>query len=481
MMPKGKHLGLAGLLEEEPLDVDPLAGFEDAFAAADAAHPLPGKAPPPVPEVELEGAPTIRPEAAPRAPVAPLRPFSPRMGPFPKAAPPNAPSVPAARSPLRPAAGGDLARLTAQLEESGKRLGGVEELIAAQQQSRLTRDADAVGDALYSAFTRTRPAPDRGGPSMADDFAAQRALGEHEEARGKAARAEVKAAEDLDPASTRSRSLQALGQELYKDLLPPETWTRLPKSEIDRLFPVLKDIEAKRTQREFARTKREEDRTNKLTDIESQRDYQRGRDVRQNAAARERAQIIAGQKDAVANEKRAIEEKEKYLEGYTLDPAASPKDSEVQKVREAQAATRTIQATAKEIADLYRKHGTQALPTAERARMQSLVTDLQLAMKGPEMFQLGVLAGPDMAILDRMVPDVTGAQANILDFLGGAQIIPKLEALEGQVGRKFENKARALGYRKAGDAAGPTAPERVRLKDGSVWERAPDGSAKRVE
>jgi hypothetical protein len=62
------------------------------------------------------------------------------------------------------------------------------------------------------------------------------------------------------------------------------------------------------------------------------------------------------------------------------------------------------------------ENGLQFLPGQEKAKMESLLSDMALTYKGPEFAALGVLAGPDMDILLKTMGDPTtlgGLTANI--------------------------------------------------------------------
>lgn len=261
-MPKSKHLGLAGLLEEEPLDPNPLEGFADAV----------GRAPPPPPVeepvVELDGPPTVRAErlSAPPAPkatsaTAPLPFFSLRVPPGLRGAPPPSAPAPGAPASAKPVAGGAEPAMAARLKASRDGLGAVEELLQAQRQDRLRRGTNAVSDALYAATTGARIAPREKGPSLQDDFAARQGLGEHEAAKAKAAQAEARALQDSDPASESSRASQALAAQLLPGFIPQETLARLSKTQLEKMLPVMKEIEAGRATRKASADEADKGRT----------------------------------------------------------------------------------------------------------------------------------------------------------------------------------------------------------------------------
>lgn len=185
----------------------------------------------------------------------------------------------------------------------------------------------------------------------------------------------------------------------------------------------------------------------------------------------QRAEATARVKAAKEDVKRNDAARAYYLEGYELSPEAKPTNKETESIRKAQAGTRTIQQTVGEIEALFKTYGTEALPTAARARMSSLTTDLLMSMKGDAMYQLGVLSGPDLEILQRVAPDPTTSKANVLDFLGGDQTLVKLQTLSSQVGRRFENSARSLGYRRAGTPTTATTQSAAPARGGTVKVR----------
>lgn len=159
---------------------------------------------------------------------------------------------------------------------------------------------------------------------------------------------------------------------------------------------------------------------------------------------------------------------ERFLEGYNLDPEKRPTSKEVQDLRSAQTSTHVIDKTISEIEGLYKQYGTEVLPSAAKARLKSLITDLKLAMKGPEQFALGVLAGPDMELIDKVVPDPTTPRATVMHYLGGSdQTMPQLSALRGQVKRRFAEAAAARGFR-PNAAAAPAKVRVKRLSDGKT-------------
>jgi hypothetical protein len=281
-------------LLQEPLDVDPLEGFGEAFAAANAAYPLPSSPardplapPPPQPEVEVEGPPSIRTERPGGTAVANPSPSATEMPPlFSPRFPPGlrgAPVPPAARSPLRPAAGG-----RPELGTGGSGRDPMGDLLQSQRHDALVRDANSVGDALYGAFTRSRPAAAKG-TDMAGEFGAREGLADKELARAKAGRLERSAAIDADPTSEASRAAQAMVGELLPGFLPPETVAKLSKAQLEKMLPVLKDIEGTRATRTFQDEQRSKGEGFRAGESRLDRDLEREKLTAQQQAAADKA------------------------------------------------------------------------------------------------------------------------------------------------------------------------------------------------
>lgn len=293
-------LGLAGLLKK-PLGVEPLDGFEGATRRTPEIAVDWGSGPDRAVEIEVEP-PTIRPERGGGAPVANPPPSATAappgrfgMGRMVPMVPGRPAAPPPARAPLRPAPGAS----SPEVPAAGGGRSALLELLGSQRHDQLVSDANSVGDALLGAFTRTRPAPARG-TDMGGQFGARRQLQEQEL--------------DADPTSERSRSLQALVDQLLPGTIRPEDLPKLSRKQLLEMLPVMTGLEKSRAQRQAAIDKAAADRKNKLTDlgaarenklsdIESSRDYQYERDQRNYAAAKERAQIMAGAKQAAAGDK----------------------------------------------------------------------------------------------------------------------------------------------------------------------------------
>lgn len=113
------------------------------------------------------------------------------------------------------------------------------------------------------------------------------------------------------------------------------------------------------------------------------------------------------------------------------------------------------------------ENGAELLNPNIRADLQSKHTALMIQMK--ELFNLGVLQGPDMEIMERALPDPTSLSAKVQEMWGSlsggnplkngiatarATMKDKIRALEQRFGRKYQSAPDPA------DATGSTVPQR---------------------
>lgn len=170
--------------------------------------------------------------------------------------------------------------------------------------------------------------------------------------------------------------------------------------------------------------------------------------------------------------KRAAADSLIAIPGYTHDATYGLKPEVADKLREAVADTVTLEDNVRTLAALVRKHGISGFPGNVREQMRGLLTDIQLGLKGPAQYQLGVLAGPDMELLTAVTGDPTKLDAFVK---GGVETAAsKLEGVASRARARAENKLSMRGYHpegaKRGAAKGAAGPALMRLPDGSEVE-----------
>lgn len=98
-------------------------------------------------------------------------------------------------------------------------------------------------------------------------------------------------------------------------------------------------------------------------------------------------------------------------------------------------ALRTAQDTLNDLRSTFSNTGPELLPTVGKTKLTSQYRNLQLQLK--ELFNLGVLNGPDLELMNQVLIDPTSYGANIL---GKDRIVASMD----EVQRFIENKEKAL-------------------------------------
>lgn len=334
----------------------------------------------------------------------------------------------------------ETARTMAQLAESGLRQDGM-------------RQEMAQGRSLADIYRQNAATPQNLGSSLMRGGFGKEALGvQNQQAEiGARAAATQKTKEQSEREALMFMIQPALDAKTQEDLdgvhalwqrmgVPPEYAAQLPR-DIEHAAPIIKQYRAMAIPA---------DKQASLDATSSEAQKKRTFDAEQKDLDRKNhttnASIMARQKAGDAEEKKAAGNRKRYLEGFDISPDAEPSDVEMKDIRKAQANARTMTQTIDEISGIYKKFGNSPLPGPVKARMSSLSTDLIMAAKSPEMYQLGVIAGPDMELLNRVAADPTTKESTILDFVGDDQSMARLGAFRGQIDRRFGNSARSLGF-----------------------------------
>lgn len=161
-------------------------------------------------------------------------------------------------------------------------------------------------------------------------------------------------------------------------------------------------------------------------------------------------------------------------------PPGSLDEVELRKVREASGEVADLAAAADEVKAIYQRTG-GVLTGPDAARMRSLITDMQLTAKGPSVYQLGVLAGPDMAILDTMLANPAKLDSVLKNAGDLRDFVAEIDTFKRRVLERTASKADALGF----DPIGPpyTGVRRPGGSAGAVrkFTRGPDGKLVEVK
>lgn len=180
--------------------------------------------------------------------------------------------------------------------------------------------------------------------------------------------------------------------------------------------------------------------------------------AQERATDNDRAERVIGlreeenrlRRDALAAGKaQKLEDRDKTLAvpGYELTGQVLPKPEEAQKIRKAVANAEQLQTKLSRLRDLVEKNGPFEWSGETGAEMQSLATEIQLLAKGEDMYQLGVLTGPDLTMLQKITADP--ASISSLFTRGNTrlnQIDTQLKSIKGKLGSTIK----ASGYREVG-------------------------------
>jgi hypothetical protein len=118
--------------------------------------------------------------------------------------------------------------------------------------------------------------------------------------------------------------------------------------------------------------------------------------------------------------------------------------SELKQFRDRSAKVPRVIEKIEKLKSLITKYGAYENPYGEAGvLMRQLNNDLKLDLKGPEFKALGVLAGPDMDILEALIPDPSSWQ-NALR--GDKSVTNSLDALKANLQKDIEAGGKQLGF-----------------------------------
>lgn len=115
---------------------------------------------------------------------------------------------------------------------------------------------------------------------------------------------------------------------------------------------------------------------------------------------------IMGVNERKYQEKKAEDDAELNVPGFERDPNIRPLPAEAQKVRDGVAELKNFERDIDKYIKLVQKHGGFEVVGKDAGIMSALATGLKLQQKNLQ--QLGVLAGPDMGLIDTLINDPVG-------------------------------------------------------------------------
>jgi hypothetical protein len=157
---------------------------------------------------------------------------------------------------------------------------------------------------------------------------------------------------------------------------------------------------------------------------------------------RELAMSYKHGKDA---EKREDRDLALAVPGYDRTGEVLPKPEEAMKFRRATASAEQLQNKLKRLRDLVGEVGSFEYGGERGQEMDSLATEIQLLSKNEDMYNLGVLTGPDMGLLQKITASPSSIQSLFTrDSTRKKQIDTQLKSIQD----KLESSAKSMGYKK---------------------------------
>ena len=171
-------------------------------------------------------------------------------------------------------------------------------------------------------------------------------------------------------------------------------------------------------------------------------------------------------REELADEKRKIAEDEINVPGYEIEPGIRFQKEEAQKARKAISSFSTMDKGISRMKQLVDKYGSYEFSGPESGEMDSLATGLQVTAK--ELYDLGVLNGPDMTLLQKQFqnPDTLKSMFT-RDKTRQAELDTALSTLK----TAFQEGLKSKGYRQAGGGAPPPAENPQGGKSGMTPEQ----------
>jgi hypothetical protein len=157
------------------------------------------------------------------------------------------------------------------------------------------------------------------------------------------------------------------------------------------------------------------------------------------------------------------------IAGLEIIPGMEITDDSVKKVKTAMPSIETMKSLAQTLRNDYKKYGMQL--TGEQAAIyQSLAKNLQLMAKSPELYALGVLAGPDVGYLEQVIPDPSSIKTAMSSAIYGDVVGKKLDMFVDFLDSKSNSFYSSHGFQRASQQPRPAPGQRAPLGGGSAFD-----------
>lgn len=321
---------------------------------------------------------------------------------------------------------------TSGYDLSGNAAAALASLGAAFQGSNSLQAAQSVLDSNRKADQRKLEDFDKGRAGKVQQYDMDRKLTQ-------SSRDDEKLAREADANSQES----ALARDLAKRLAPNFDFSKMSAAQINEKIPSL----------------------TKIYDIEQKKlDRQDARDERR---------MLAGikQQDRLDAREQKLNDRDLQLAvpGFERTGEVLPKAEEAVKFRKATATADNLSTKLNRMRDLVKDKGSFEYGGNAGQEMEALATEIQLLGKSPELYELGVLTGPDLSLLQKITADPTSLSSM---FTRDGTRLQQIDSQLGSIKQKLDSTSKSLGYRRAGGAESQKAPVSQEDQQAVEWAKA---------
>jgi multidrug efflux pump subunit AcrA (membrane-fusion protein) len=228
------------------------------------------------------------------------------------------------------------------------------------------------------------------------------------------------------------------------------------ESERERI-QAAKDLQAQRLQQQAAlRRESERERIQAAKDLQAQR-------LQQQAAAREAKSRSVGERTQIKNDPSAS------VVGFEKVADTGARPLEIEKFRNSATSFKSLIDDIDKYKDMIKKYGSFENPySTTGAEMQAVARRIQMTAKNSDFFALGVLAGPDLELLESIIP-TSSKISNI--FKSSEAAVAQINSFKESLDKKLNDKAASLGFRRSKPLEETTIPQTQTGPRGlSVWK-----------
>lgn len=168
--------------------------------------------------------------------------------------------------------------------------------------------------------------------------------------------------------------------------------------------------------------------------------------------AREERRSLFGFKQQERQDAKDLKREERDLTlavpGYERTGEVLPKPEEAAKFRKSTAVSKQLNDKLSRMKELVKEYGSFEYGGEGGQEMESLATEIQLLGKSPELYELGVLTGPDLTLLQKITSDPSSLSSLFtFDSTRNKQLDSQIKSIQDKLGAT----ASSMGYAKAGE------------------------------